>query len=128
MKYYLEFTIPFAFFISNTLAACYNDWKELQKDVESSGEGETFVVCPDTTFKPGSFETEGVKFTDIWLSKSNIKLLCGEGGSSVNNCVFDGGKTHLYVPDRDINGLYVSVSMKRSDLFEIILSQLNLFF
>ena len=101
--------IALAYF-SSTASACYSDWNELVNDVEASEANGSFVVCPGTVLKPEGIASGGEIFTDIWFYESGIQLLCGEDGKSTNNCVFEGGRSHLYVPDDDIQDIYVSVS------------------
>ena len=103
--------IFFALLVRHVTADCYDDWRQLGSAVENSNGGETFVVCPDTTLKPANIESGGIIFTDIWFFASDITLLCGENGKATNNCVFDGGETHLYIPDQNVTGIYVSVSV-----------------
>jgi hypothetical protein len=44
----------------------------------------TYVICPNTTFN--------LKKTLTWDLNGNTKYLCGENGSSTNNCVVTGGE------------------------------------
>ena len=98
-------------YLSSVANACYDDWRTLADDVESSEEGGKFVVCPGTVLIPETVLSGGEYFTDIWFYESGIQLLCGEDGSYDNDCVFRGGRSHLYVPDDDIQDIYVSVSI-----------------
>ena len=95
-------------FFSGAAGACYDDWKTLLDDIEASDGGESFVVCVGTTLKPYGIESGGEIFTDIWIYESDIQILCGDNGASTNMCTFEGGRSHLYVPDDDITGVYVS--------------------
>jgi len=77
-------------------------------DLEDSDDDETFVVCPGTDLVPEEITSGGEVFTDIWFYQSGIRLLCGNDGQSRNMCKFKGGLSHLYVPDDDIEDIYVS--------------------
>jgi len=96
--------------ITGISASCYDNWFDLMTDVEDADADETFVVCPGTDLVPEDIMSGGEVFTDIWFYQSGIRLLCGENGQSRNLCKFKGGLSHLYVPDDDIENIYVSVS------------------
>lgn len=54
-----------------------------------------YVLCPDSTFKIGKFNDndqiiEGSDYP-LLLFRPNVRILCGDNGSSSNNCIFSGG-------------------------------------
>jgi len=82
-------------------------------DVEGSDGNEEFVVCPRTTLYPeyleypdGNGGTEVL--TDIWVSESNISILCGWDGALQNNCAFVGGKSHIYLTQTNMTDFFMS--------------------
>eukprot|EP00548_Thalassiothrix_antarctica_P019655 CAMPEP_0194195066 /NCGR_PEP_ID=MMETSP0154-20130528/75927_1 /TAXON_ID=1049557 /ORGANISM="Thalassiothrix antarctica, Strain L6-D1" /LENGTH=583 /DNA_ID=CAMNT_0038919553 /DNA_START=21 /DNA_END=1769 /DNA_ORIENTATION=- len=54
----------------------------------------TYIVCPDTTFKPGAYLGNGFEDKKYPLMlHSNARIQCGEDGDPSNNCVVDGSGT-----------------------------------
>eukprot|EP00978_Attheya_sp_CCMP212_P013611 scaffold34157_cov52-Attheya_sp.AAC.8 len=54
-----------------------------------------YVLCPNTTFKIGKFNAndqliEGSDYP-LYLFRPNVRVQCGDDGSSSNNCIFSGG-------------------------------------
>lgn len=51
----------------------------------------TYVLCPNTEFKLAEVLHQGKAFSEgqspLLISKSNVRIQCGEDGSSSNNCV-----------------------------------------
>jgi hypothetical protein len=62
----------------------------------------TYILCPDTVFKVGFTDSQGLCCEDGELplmARTNTKFQCGEDGSSENNCVLVGGTTQVLMND-----------------------------
>jgi hypothetical protein len=74
---------------------------------------ETYILCPNTVYNVGlwnsTYDYEGGG-PPIYM-RANSKILCGDDGSSTNNCVLRGGSFHviatvnLFVDEDPINVL-----------------------
>jgi hypothetical protein len=59
----------------------------------------TVILCPNTTFDIGNIEDDEVVDGSMPLiAFPNVQYLCGQEGSSVNNCVLKGGDTQFWNP------------------------------
>ena len=78
---------------------CYNKWNKFRDDVSDSKGYAEFIICPGTTFKPGTYTQGGGTFTDLEINGPNISILCGEDGAYDNKCTITGGLSHMSIGD-----------------------------
>lgn len=81
--------------------SCYTNMTEVSASVLAKDPFvvKKYILCPNTLFKIGfpSSDTAGAfndGFAPVQL-RSNTQILCGEDGSSANNCTVDGGQVQL---------------------------------
>ena len=59
----------------------------------------TYILCPNTEFEVAEVLLKGQAYSDgqspILVGKSNLRIQCGEDGSSDNNCILTGGVYQL---------------------------------
>jgi len=82
------------------------------EDVQASNGDEIFVICADTKFNPYEITYDGYKASDISIYKSNITIQCGQDGSSENDCIFEGAKSHFFIGGSATNILLKGITMK----------------
>lgn len=74
-----------------------------ERDVEDESILRSYVLCPNTTFSIASaFNESGGPIEGQYplkIARSNIHVLCGEDGSSANECVLEGGMEQLVFVD-----------------------------
>lgn len=77
---------------------------EEEKVVKDDANGtRTYILCPNTTFRIAqSFNQSGSPVEGEYplkIARSNVLILCGEDGSSANNCILEGGMEQLVFVD-----------------------------
>jgi hypothetical protein len=74
-----------------------------ERDVKDDFVLRSYVLCPNTTFTVASaFNESGGPVEGQYplkIGRSNIHVLCGEDGSSANDCVLEGGMEQLVFAD-----------------------------
>ena len=59
----------------------------------------TYILCPNTVYELADVLHQGQAYSDgqspLRISKSNVRIRCGEDGSSDNNCILKGGVYQL---------------------------------
>jgi hypothetical protein len=77
---------------------------EAEQAVEDDTNGtRTYILCPNTTYyvaialNGSGSPVEGEH--PLTISRSNVLILCGEDGSSTNNCLLSGGREQLVFAD-----------------------------
>jgi hypothetical protein len=79
---------------------CYTDLDQLFEDEGNADVSvpRTRILCPNTNFKMGIPNPNGGGFIDGFgplAPRPNGTYICGQSGSSSNNCVLVGGDFHL---------------------------------
>ena len=77
---------------------CFTKWDALSAAVgsaSSSGEGETFIICPNTVMNVDFFSDEEI--TPIIVGAGGIVIQCGSDGIADNNCLIFGGQSHFSI-------------------------------
>lgn len=78
--------------------SCYTNLTEIEDLVKLKDPfvEETYILCPNTIFPIGSFNSE-----DVWVGfmpitvRANSIFQCGDDGKSANNCTIKGGSIQL---------------------------------
>ena len=87
---------------------CYTSWDRLRDDVSNSDGNEVFIVCPGVKLEASKIFIDGTSYTDIWIQVSGIEILCGEDGALVNDCIIEGGESHIFVSGEGLVDVLVS--------------------
>ena len=77
---------------------CFTKWDALSEAVgaaSSSGEGETFIICPNTVMNVDFFPDRDI--TPIIVGADEIVVQCGSDGVADNNCLIFGGRSHFSI-------------------------------
>lgn len=85
---------------------CYTNTTEIFEYLATAADGSedvTVVLCPDTVFMIGDLDDEGDNLsvqggTMPLIAFPRVDYLCGDDGSSSNNCVLQGGAIQLWSP------------------------------
>jgi len=85
--------------------ACYDNLTQVSLDILEKNPLEVvrYILCPNTIFEVGiervDVDLPFITFTDgmsgLWI-RENSHILCGEDGSSENNCTIVSGNAHVY--------------------------------
>jgi hypothetical protein len=93
-----------AFPAAENETSCYDNSTELLLALTNKDPfaAETYIVCPNSKFQVGMMT--GEEGSDVYccvdgdsplVPRQNSRILCGEDGSSANNCVWEGGMFQL---------------------------------
>jgi hypothetical protein len=79
---------------------CYSNLTEIEDLVKMKSPFivETYILCPNTTYKMGSLDVFANEMIDGWkpiFTRSNSIFQCGEDGKSSSNCIITGGVFQL---------------------------------
>lgn len=104
----------------NDTTYIYNTEMALRQAGQTGMEGsETrkYVLCPDTKYLIGDYDYGDKAFVGggaaLDLMLPNVHILCGEDGSSKNNCILEGGETQVFIlPDETAEELFTNVVVR----------------
>jgi hypothetical protein len=113
---------------------CYTNLTVIDEDerkVTNLTVARTYILCPNTTFNTGflSTTTDEIIAGDRPLTlRKNMKVLCGESGSSANNCVIAKGSflltslpSNFDPPTINTGVVVMGVTFDNAALFAVLL-------